>query len=77
MIQLLFFSYLRDEIGQETIRIETNQMTIQDIKSYLSKHYQLTSLDSIMFAVNEEYATDTTIVNAGDKVALIPPVSGG
>jgi molybdopterin synthase catalytic subunit/molybdopterin synthase sulfur carrier subunit len=30
-----------------------------------------------MVAVNEEYASDATLLNNGDVAALIPPVSGG
>ena len=30
-----------------------------------------------MVAVNEEYASDATLLNEGDVAALIPPVSGG
>jgi molybdopterin converting factor small subunit len=34
--------------------------------------------DSITLAVNEEYVTDNTLVlQSGDTVALIPPISGG
>jgi molybdopterin synthase sulfur carrier subunit len=77
MIEVLFFSYLRDEVGQETIQIEQDQMSIKDIKEFILQNYHVKSLDSVMIAVNEEYAMDTTMVKAGDKVALIPPVSGG
>ncbi len=32
---------------------------------------------SLRFAVNEDYATDETVVREQDEVACIPPVSGG
>ena len=30
-----------------------------------------------MIAINEEYAVDGDLIQPGDVVALIPPVSGG
>ena len=32
---------------------------------------------NLVIAVNQEYATPETILQQGDEVALIPPVSGG
>ena len=31
----------------------------------------------LLFAANAEYASDELVLNAGDELALIPPVSGG
>ena len=39
--------------------------------------YNLTQLDHVMTAVNEEYALPTDMLSSGDIVAFIPPVSGG
>ena len=33
--------------------------------------------DRLMFAVNAEYVDTTKILQGGEEVALIPPVSGG
>jgi molybdopterin converting factor subunit 1 len=33
--------------------------------------------NSLLFAVNQEYATGEEILRDGDELALIPPVSGG
>ncbi len=35
------------------------------------------NFDSVMVAVNEEYASAEQILKEGDTVAIIPPVSGG
>ena len=35
------------------------------------------ALPTMRVAVNQSFATDKTVLSAGDEVALIPPVSGG
>lgn len=76
-MKVLLFSYLRDEVGAESIQIERDELSVKGIKEYIIETYGVKTLASVMVAVNEEYATDTTIVKAGDVVAFIPPVSGG
>lgn len=34
-------------------------------------------LGHVLFAINNEYATDLTVLPAGAEIACIPPVSGG
>jgi molybdopterin synthase sulfur carrier subunit len=34
-------------------------------------------MDTVMTAVNEEFAPDDTVIEDGDEIAFIPPVSGG
>ena len=51
--------------------------TIAELKDLLSKKYHLTGFDTVMTAVNEEFADDETILEENDHVAFIPPVSGG
>jgi len=42
------------------------------------KHPELGELKaSLRFAVNHEFCDDTRRLNAGDEIAVIPPVSGG
>ncbi|MEK6540304.1 MAG: MoaD/ThiS family protein [Deltaproteobacteria bacterium] len=38
---------------------------------------ELIDKKSIMFSVNQEFATNNTIIKDGDEVALLPPFSGG
>ena len=53
------------------------EITVRQLREELEKNYSLSSVSSIMIAVNEEFATDEEIIREGDVVALIPPVSGG
>jgi molybdopterin converting factor small subunit len=53
-------------------------ISVASVKSELVKQYsQLTHLHTYAIAVNESYASDTTIINENDVIAIIPPVSGG
>ncbi|KWW20974.1 MULTISPECIES: molybdopterin converting factor subunit 1 [Peribacillus] len=77
MINVLLFAQLRDESGKESISIEGNGWSVDELKRKLKADYQLGSLETAMTAVNEEFADDDTILSDGDTVAFIPPVSGG
>lgn len=77
MIKILLFAQYQEAIGQSEVIMEASEVTVQQVKEYLEGQYSLTSLQQTMVAVNEEFATDETIVKSGDTVALIPPISGG
>lgn len=77
MINVLLFAQLKDELGKETLSIEGNGLSVAQLKEKLRNDFQLEGLDSVMTAVNEEFADDETIVADGDTIAFIPPVSGG
>lgn len=77
MITLLFFAGVKETIGSETLKLEGQQQTIAEIKEHLQHTYPTLSLQGVMVAVNEEFAMDEDIVKENDRVAFIPPVSGG
>lgn len=77
MIDVLFFAELRDQAGKEKTSVEADGHTIKELKEQLLAKYELETIDHAMVAINEEYATEDTILQAGDVVAFIPPVSGG
>jgi len=55
-----------------------NPISIAKLKEGLfNKFPELRKLSTLSIAVNNKYATDETMVNSLDEVALIPPVSGG
>jgi len=44
----------------------------------LVKYPELATINNVLsIAVNAEYVDGNTILNSGDEVAFIPPVSGG
>lgn len=76
MINILLFAHLGEAIGEPSLTWTELPMTVGDLKQKIIEKYNL-PLQSVMVAVNEEYAEDHIELKAGDVVALIPPVSGG
>ncbi|WP_394748801.1 MoaD/ThiS family protein [Spongiimicrobium salis] len=82
---ILLFGITKDIIGASSLSLPmSNGMggkspkTVGELKTYLSNTYpDLQKLSSMAVAVNNAYAEDTTVIDAFDEVALIPPVSGG
>ncbi|GLB59128.1 molybdopterin converting factor subunit 1 [Cytobacillus sp. NCCP-133] len=76
MNKIIFFAHLRDRVGEESVTKDAGGKTIAELKQLLSEEYAL-KLDSVMAALNEEFASDDEVIKDGDTVAFIPPVSGG
>ncbi|MFC4559290.1 molybdopterin converting factor subunit 1 [Virgibacillus kekensis] len=77
MIDVLFFAELQEKVGSEKVSMEADGLSVADLKQKLTQEYSSLKLDHAMIAVNEEYAQEATVLNNGDTVAFIPPVSGG
>lgn len=78
MVKFLFFAHLKDKVGESELEIDVAGMSLAEVKELLLKRYKIdTAAQSIMLAINETYVTDDVLIEAGDVVALIPPVSGG
>ncbi|WP_099157204.1 molybdopterin converting factor subunit 1 [Virgibacillus ndiopensis] len=77
MIDVLFFAELQEAAGSAKIAVEADRITVKDLKEKLLATYELDNLDHAMVAINEEYATEDVLIENGDVVAFIPPVSGG
>jgi sulfur-carrier protein len=77
MIKVLFFAHLQDQVGLHELTLPLSQTTIKEIKESFQREFPLAQWEQVMAAINEEYAMDQDVVQAGDTVAFIPPVSGG
>jgi len=79
-VTVLYFATLRDRAGvrQEKIQL-SDSATVSALKSQLADQHpgMLTSLGTVLVAVNQEFAFEDEILSDGDEVALFPPVSGG
>ena len=76
MNKILFFSHLRDAVGQDSIEFEANGITVAELKQQIAEKYDL-NVDTIMVSINEEFAANDDMIQDGDIIAFIPPVSGG
>ncbi|WNS75331.1 molybdopterin converting factor subunit 1 [Bacillus sp. DTU_2020_1000418_1_SI_GHA_SEK_038] len=77
MIKVLFFAHLRDAVGEESVQLDVSGKTVAELKQLISEKYESVNLENVMTAINEEFASNEEVTQAGDTVAFIPPVSGG
>ena len=77
MNKVMFFAHLRDSVGEDFVSLELAGKTVADVKAIVAEKYPVLKLDSVMTAVNEEFAGNDEVIGDGDVIAFIPPVSGG
>ena len=77
-VQVLFFGATADAIGEREIEFDlAEQAKAADaLRQILEKFPQLKH-HSLLFAVNQEYASGDEIVKNGDELAIFTAVSGG
>jgi molybdopterin converting factor subunit 1 len=79
-VQLRLFAVAKDLVGQEWLELELPEgATVRDLRQALVGAVPAIArlAPHLMFAINTQYAGDTTPITAGAEVACIPPVSGG
>ncbi|MBQ7231912.1 MAG: molybdopterin converting factor subunit 1 [Bacillales bacterium] len=77
MVKILWFAHLSEAVGKRELEIEVAGMTVAALKKQLQEQYSDLVLEHVLTAVNEEYVADDMVLDNGDVVAFIPPVSGG
>ena len=79
-VRVLFFGGARDAAGHDEIDVSLNSPanTESARSQILSQYPELQRFgNSLLLAVNQEYAQPETAIHDGDELALFPPVSGG
>lgn len=82
MIKVLFFAQIRELIGVDRIEYnEQTSITVNELLAILGKksdkwHLALQE-NSVLCAVNQSLVESDYLIQAGDEVALFPPVTGG
>lgn len=79
VFEVLFFGISSDLVGEKNISFSLSQnSSVLYFKEQLQRQYpKLSQINSYAIAVNENYATNETLLKENDVVAIIPPVSGG
>ena len=79
-VKVMFFATLRDYVGAKSVELEIPvQTTILGLTELLIKRYPgLEKVkDSMMAAINREYAANEQVIPENAEIAFFPPVSGG
>ena len=79
-VRVELFAGLREVIGQHEIEVELpERASVGDLREGLGRDFPKLApfLPSLVCAVNQEYRSREYLLQDGDEVALIPPISGG
>ncbi|MDP7029107.1 MAG: molybdopterin converting factor subunit 1 [Phycisphaerales bacterium] len=79
-ITVQYFAILASTIDQRAETLAASDVeSVKDVLDLLSERHDIIAQmrSSLAVAVNEHYADASHPVAAGDRVAIIPPVSGG
>jgi len=79
-VRVLFFGAARDVVDQNPLELSlAAPATVSTaFQSLVAKFSDLERFGrSLLFAVNQEYATPDTMLKENDELAVFPPVSGG
>lgn len=79
-IKVLFLGPARDFAQTDSLDVELPEACqVGQLRDELVRRFPTmrNSVPAIRLAVNRSFANDEHVLQAGDEVALIPPVSGG
>ncbi len=79
-IRVLFFGAARDVVDQNplSLSLDSTVTVSRAFQQLVEKYRDLGRFGrSLLFAVNQEYATPETELKDNDELAIFPPVSGG
>ncbi len=84
MVELVYLARLRDVFGSsgETVELPEGISSVSGLLEWLRARggawaHELAAGRAVRVAVNHDVARGDTPVEAGDEVALFPPVTGG
>jgi molybdopterin synthase catalytic subunit len=79
-IRVRYFAYFREQLGRSSERLDVPEAcTVRELWLRCTEgHEKLQQMwGSLLLAVNGDYAEQGTVLQDGDEVTFLPPVSGG
>lgn len=81
-MKIKYFAWIKDITNLEEEEINLNEAkNLDELKTYIIKKYpdlkKHMIKEILRFAINQEYAVNSTNLNEEDEIAIFPPVSGG
>lgn len=78
-LNVLLFGVAREIVGNNQLALDMSEpATVKSLLGELKQAYpRFNDLQSLMIAVNDEYADHSQPLSEQDEIAIIPPVSGG
>jgi len=79
-IKIRFFATLRDMAGTKSIELELPAgMTVRGLKEKLTQELPALAraMETVLVAIDREYASDEANLPDHAEIAMFPPVSGG
>ena len=80
VIRVKLFAILRERAGvsEATLDLPDNSTAKAASEALVTRFPAIAdSMSGVAFAINQGYSPSSTLLQAGDELALIPPVSGG
>ncbi|EPJ3742864.1 molybdopterin synthase sulfur carrier subunit [Proteus mirabilis] len=81
MIKVLFFAQVRELVGVDSLELQNDYLTVDDLRRALinkGDRWALALEDGkLLSAVNQSFVQGNYAIKDGDEVAFFPPVTGG
>ncbi|MCT6924276.1 MoaD/ThiS family protein [Metasolibacillus sp.] len=77
MNEILYFAGAKEWTGKARDEHNFAGKSVSEVWAWLTTEYATIPQEGVRLAVNEEYAMLEDVIESGDVIALIPPVSGG